>query len=1064
MKSGKMTSVLVIGVAMLLAACGGGGDSGTTSPPAVAAPLNGVFIDSPVQGLHYTAQPSSLSGFTDAEGRYNYRVGDAVQFDIGGRPIGGSVTGAPIVTALTLFGATSTSDPRVINLSQLLLGLGTVNGNGVIVLPPTIPPALPNPLDFAAANFDATVQNAGIPLASEPTATTHLAQSFSAVSVTLAGTGSGSVVSNPTGINCSINGGASSGTCSTVLSNGFSVTLTPTGSGFAGWSGGTGSAVGCNGATGACTFNLTVGSTVIATFNVPPPSTLTISNSGTGTGSVACNANNSGFGACASQYADGTQLILRATANGGSTFTGWTGGTGNAAACPNSPADCSMTVNTNTTVTANFVLNVVTQFSVTSSTATGNGGGGTIQCSANGVPGPCGSYPVNTVISVIPTPNSASLFTGWSNGTGSVPTPNCNSATGACNFTVTADSSITANFNRPVLTVNVAGTGTVNSTPAGINNCTTLNCQAPFDRGTLISLTAGGAGFTSWSGGGCAGNGICQVTLNASTVVTATFGTVSNSTTFKFIGAPGRELLAVNPASPGTTTAVKVNNQNVILGNPPVASGTTLDRSSNGSLLLSGTFGGNSTVTNIHSQTIVFTSGGRVYKASTLISDGVPGSVPANEPQQVSSLTGVVSCGLGQAYDVVNPNPGFAVVTPGSDSLCNTPDDQIIVMHLNDSTGTAPVTLPAGTVPHDSLYDLNTGAVLQVLVVDALDNLKAMDPATVALTPIVNGAGIGVVAMLAQQPDKVFLANSTNLYAYTPSTHTLNATPVVTADANTVFVNAENGDSADLNNIFLVQSDGAVYKVPLTTAPGTHITVKHVTASGNTVAYDARLTPNKVIITTGSQPSFDVGAFSPCYTAVPRSCNNGIIAVDKVTPNLSTVIEAADPQKIIFPPDSFGNYVLYTINDVPPSAFNGAARIIENGPSSARELVGSNGGWAGKTLATSVSLINLHSATALATFSHFTALGPPALGTISVISSPTGAATLLGTVTSSPAVTNLPGFWRDETQNTAMIGIAPLQASPSSNQPFFVDAALANSLAPITTPGLPAPWQPISDE
>ncbi|WP_455379484.1 hypothetical protein, partial [Petrachloros mirabilis] len=629
-----------------------------------------------------------------------------------------------------------------------------------------------------------------------------------------------------------------------------------------------------------------------------------------------------------------------------------------------------------------------------------------------------------------------------------------------CDFTLTGNTTITANFNRPVLTVNVAGTGTVNSSPTGITNCTGLNCQAPFDKGTVVTLTASGTGFSGWSLGSCPGTGTCQVTVNTSTAVTATFGSASSSTIFKFIGAPGRELLAVNPASPGTPTPVKVNSQNVILGNAAVAQGTTLDRSSNGLLIVSASFGGSSTVTNIRHETIVFTSGGKVYKASTLVSNGVPGSTGANEPQQVSSLTGVVSCGLVQAYDVVNSNPGFGVVTPGLDNECNTPDDQVIVMHLNDSTGTAPVTLPAGLYPFESIYNLNTGAVLQVLVVDVLTgDVQAMDPASAALTPIVNGVGIGGMAMLAQQPDKVFFGTGANVYIYTPSTHTLNATPVVTADANTGFVNVGNGDATDLNNFFMVQSDGAVYKVPLATTPGTHISTKHFTAPANTIAYDAVLTPNKVIVTTGSNPSFN----NACYVANPRTCNNGILAIDKVTANTSTVLEAADPEKAIFPPRSFGNYVLYTINEPSPSTFNGAARIIEDA-SSARVLVGSNGGWDVRALATSASLIDLFNPTALATFNQFTTLGPPATGTMSVISSPTGSPTPLGSVTAGMGVTFLPQFFRDETQQTAMIGTAPLQASPTNNLPFFVDATLANSLAAITTPGAPAPWQAISDE
>ena len=111
-------------------------------------------------------------------------------------------------------------------------------------------------------------------------------------------------------------------------------------------------------------------------------------------------------------------------------------------------------------------------------------------------------------------PNSISNFTGWS---GAV----C-SGTGACNFTLTANTTVTANFNRPILTVRVTGTGSVSSNPAGINNCTT-NCAAAFNRGTAITLSETGAGFTGWSGGGCTGAGNCVVTLNQNTTVTATF-------------------------------------------------------------------------------------------------------------------------------------------------------------------------------------------------------------------------------------------------------------------------------------------------------------------------------------------------------------------------------------------------------------------------------------------------------------------------------------------------------------------------------------------------------------
>ncbi len=93
-------------------------------------------------------------------------------------------------------------------------------------------------------------------------ATTTVTATFDAptvaLTVTKAGTGSGTVTSTPAGITC----GPS---CSTSYPNGTAVTLTAspaTGSSFTGWSGG-----GCSG-KGSCTVTISAGTTVTANFNV----------------------------------------------------------------------------------------------------------------------------------------------------------------------------------------------------------------------------------------------------------------------------------------------------------------------------------------------------------------------------------------------------------------------------------------------------------------------------------------------------------------------------------------------------------------------------------------------------------------------------------------------------------------------------------------------------------------------------------------------------------------------------------------------------------------------------
>jgi parallel beta helix pectate lyase-like protein/List-Bact-rpt repeat protein len=74
------------------------------------------------------------------------------------------------------------------------------------------------------------------------------------------------------------------------------------------------------------------------------------------------------------------------------------------------------------------------------------------------------------------------------------------------------------------LTVTRAGTGTVTSTPGGID-CGS-SCAASFTAGTAVSLSATPAAgwvFMGWSGAGCAGTGSCSLTLTTATTVRATF-------------------------------------------------------------------------------------------------------------------------------------------------------------------------------------------------------------------------------------------------------------------------------------------------------------------------------------------------------------------------------------------------------------------------------------------------------------------------------------------------------------------------------------------------------------
>jgi hypothetical protein len=139
------------------------------------------------------------------------------------------------------------------------------------------------------------------------------------------------------------------------------------------------------------------------------------------------------------------------------------------------------------------------------------------------------------------------------------------------------------NFNSNpanyTLMVSVAGSGTVTSSPTGIN-CSSGSgaCATNFFSGISVTLTAtpaSGFTFAGWSGGGCSGTGTCVVTLNAATTVTATFNSVTSTYTLTVTDAgKGTGTVTSSPAgiscgstcsasySPGTSitlTAVPVS-------------------------------------------------------------------------------------------------------------------------------------------------------------------------------------------------------------------------------------------------------------------------------------------------------------------------------------------------------------------------------------------------------------------------------------------------------------------------------------------------------------------------
>jgi len=110
----------------------------------------GFFIDSGVEGLTYTASPSGVTGTTDADGRYEYNVGDTITFSIGSIELGSS-SGAQYITPMTF---NPDDEEMGVRIAQLLQSMDSdkTPGNG-ITLDPTAIEALKD-IDLTSDSFE----------------------------------------------------------------------------------------------------------------------------------------------------------------------------------------------------------------------------------------------------------------------------------------------------------------------------------------------------------------------------------------------------------------------------------------------------------------------------------------------------------------------------------------------------------------------------------------------------------------------------------------------------------------------------------------------------------------------------------------------------------------------------------------------------------------------------------------------------------------------------------------------------------------------------------------------
>lgn len=310
--------------------------------------------------------------------------------------------------------------------------------------------------------------------------------------LTVSLTGSGTVSSSPTGINCN------TGSCTSSFSSGSSVALTATpsaGYSFSGWSGA------CSG-TGSCVVTMSGDQSVAATFSQGTAGTYQLSVTMAGTGSGTVSSSPGGItcttGTCSFNFTASDVVTLTASPSS-STFTGWGG------ACSGSAATCTVTMSQATSVTATFAAVAQATYSLNLSKLNVGTGAGTITSSPSGIN--CGtgctsaSYAFNsgTTVTLTAAANGSSTFGGWGGA--------CSGTSTTCTLTMSSAQSVSATFYPAACTTIFSGS--VTSLPANANSvqfditpsvsgnpCTNSNgtsnysCSFSLAGGTNLSIVA----------------------------------------------------------------------------------------------------------------------------------------------------------------------------------------------------------------------------------------------------------------------------------------------------------------------------------------------------------------------------------------------------------------------------------------------------------------------------------------------------------------------------------------------------------------------------------------------
>jgi len=541
-----------------------------------------------------------------------------------------------------------------------------------------------------------------------------------ALTVDLLGTGLGTVVSSPAGINCG--GGCGSSTRNFDQFTVVTLTATPlsgsplSDSTFDGWTGA------CTNVSGPCVVTMDTAKTVGARFTTIPQYPLQVWTPGSGTGTVTSDVGGIDCGVwCLKSYYKDAPVTLTATPDSTTShFEGWAG------PCTNTTGTCTVTMSQARSVFAIFTLN---RHTLSVSTAGDGDGSITDSFSLINCFSSCSAdydHGNEVVLDAHPTINVPTFFTGW--------TGPCTNAqpSSICRVTMDQARSVTATFTRNTHELDVTktgnGTGTVTATSNDADgqllNCGAV-CSGTYYHFDLVELTAtpttANSRFVGWTGACVTTASVCSVSVTSASSVAAEFAL----NTLSVVKAGGGTGTVTSGDGPQTITCGLDCTDNYQTGTVVTLTATP-DIGSSFTGWTGGCMNGQPAVTcevaMVAARTITAT-----FKTSPKVTVVLAGT--GASAGFVGSGDGLISCGVGNTTcetllfpgdDITlnSNNPSSSSVTfdgwsgpcTGTGACTFTPDDAVVVtatytLHLNtfsvvkSGTGTGSVvSSPAGTI------------------------------------------------------------------------------------------------------------------------------------------------------------------------------------------------------------------------------------------------------------------------------------------------------------------------------------------------------------------------------